>query len=151
MNARQFAHLGPLFEADVKRNGLQCALENFLDRARGMLAVVPAKPRPGEMTPGVRRVVELVADGHGVPLKLVTGMSRHSKAVAARHEAWFRLSARGFSGPGLAKMFRCDPSTIVPARRAFRERHPELAAQIEQATARAPLAVVAAEEERKAA
>jgi len=145
MTRQQFAHLGPLFEADLQRHGLQTALELFLGRSRGMLAVAQAKPRPGEMTDGVRRVIEMVAARHDVPVRMVTGMSRYAKAVEARHEAWFRLAVCGFSGPGIAKMFRCNPSSIVTARQSFRERHAELAAEIEEAAARPPVVVAGGE------
>ncbi len=150
MTTRQFAHLGPLFEADRRRAGLQVALESFLGRARTMLSIAPQKPGPGQMSEGVRRLVEMVAEAHGVPVRQVTGKDRRAEVVAARHEAWFRLAACGYSQPVTAKMFRCRPSTLVPALRGFRERFPEKAAEIERA-ARAPLHAVPAAEERRAA
>ena len=142
------ARLAAQFERYQRAHGTAAAIERLLERARRAVDG-SRKPRPGEMNPGVRRLVELVAARHEVPLKLVTGMSRQARAVAARHEAWFRLAACGFSGPGIAKMFCCRPSTLVPALRGFRERFPEKAAEIERA-ARAPLQVVAAEERRAA-
>jgi len=111
-----------------------------------MLAVAPRKPSPGEMPDGVRRIVDLVAKAPGVPSRQVIGMDRRTKVIAARHEAWFRLGMCGFSGPRIAKMFRCNPSAIVPARRSFRENYPEKAAEIEQA-ALAPLHAVPVNEE----
>jgi len=126
-------HLAAQFERHQRAHGTAAAIEKLLSNQR---LALPAKPRAGEMSDGVRRVVEMVAARHRVPMKLVVGMSRHAGAIDARHEAWFRISACGFSGPQIAKMFRCDPSSIVTARQRFRDRRPELAAEIEAAVAR---------------
>jgi len=143
--AARFSHFKPSallaarFERHQRAHGTAAAIEKLLDSQR---SVALAKPRPGEIGEGVRRLLEMVAERHGVPVRSVTGMNRGAKAVEARHEAWFRIGACGFSGPRIAKMFRCDPSSVVTARQAFRERHPELVAQIEEAAAR-PSTVVA--------
>lgn len=100
------------------------------NQARAIIAAAPS-PQATSLRPAAERLIELVARRHGLGPKDVMSRSRVARIVFARHEAWYRLAAAGYSGPDVAALFDVDPSSVSDARNGFRVRHPQLAGEID--------------------
>jgi chromosomal replication initiation ATPase DnaA len=72
--------------------------------------------RGGERsTDAIERLIETVAESHGVTKAAIMGRSRRQHHVAARHELWRRLREMGWSMIRIARLCRRDHSSVVKA------------------------------------
>jgi len=129
MTDLEWARQAPRLRKDINALGLRGAVEQLIGR------LFPDQVRVVPMAKTAWAMVDAVAEAHNLNPKYVRSKMRYQTVVAARHEAWFRLHASGFSGPEIAAMFEVDASTVCDARQSFRRKFPELAEAILAASA----------------
>lgn len=69
----------------------------------------------GNVSDGVREMLQKIADAHCVTLADAMGNRRLPHYVRARHEMWVLLRNRGYSFPRIAAIFQCDHSSVITA------------------------------------